>query len=81
MNGKIRTEDNDKGYMEHEDLKAQGVEIFYSSFPNFPPALRQISRTLFYQGTTKTPYFGGGCNRRVAERVRYRDFHCTKTRR
>ena len=23
--------------MEHEDLKAQGVEIFYSSFPNFPP--------------------------------------------
>ena len=23
--------------MEHEDLKAQGVEIFYSSLPNFPP--------------------------------------------
>lgn len=53
MNGKIRTEDSDKAYMEHEDLKTQGVEIFYSSFPNFPPSLRQISRTLFIKGQRK----------------------------
>ena len=37
MNSKIRTEDSDKAYREHEDLKAQGVEIFYSIFLNFPP--------------------------------------------
>ena len=53
MNGKIRTEDSDQAYMEHEDLKTQGVEVFYSSVPNFPPPLRQISRTLFIKGQRK----------------------------
>ena len=37
MNNKSRTEDSDKAYIKWEDVEKQGVEVIYSSFPNFPP--------------------------------------------
>lgn len=37
MNSKIRTEDSNKAYIKWEDVEKRGVEVIYSSFPNFPP--------------------------------------------
>ena len=55
MNGKIRIEDSNKAYIKWEDVEKQGVEVIYSSFPDFPvhhlkTYLLEIAPPVFIKG-------------------------------